>query len=140
MYNWYAVNDPRGLAPEGWHIPTDAEWKELEMYLGMSQAETGYTGWRGKDDGCILKETGTLHWHALNEGATNESGFTALPGGYRDVDGYFYVLGYSGYWWSSTEHHTYFAWYRSLYYTDSEVHRTNSYEGDGFSVRCLRDS
>jgi len=138
LYNWYAVNDPRGLAPEGWHIPTDAEWKELEMYLGMSKAEAGYKGWRGQDDGDVLKETGTLHWHEPNEDATNKSGFTALPGGYRDVDGGFYVLGYSGYWWSFSEYQTFFAWYRSLYHTHSDLHRTNSYEGDGFSVRCLK--
>jgi len=139
LYNWYAVSDPRGLAPAGWHIPTDEEWKELEMCLGMRQAEAGYKGWRGKDHGGMLKEPGTLHWKAPNSGATDESGFTALPGGYRDVDGCFYVLGYSGYWWSASQFAPYFAWYRSLYYTHSKIHRTNSYEGDGFSVRCLRD-
>ena len=139
LYNWFAVNDQRGLAPEGWHIPTDDDWKELELFLGMSKNVVNRTGWRGTTGGGKLKENGTKHWKAPNDGATNESGFTAIPGGYRDVDGFFYVLGSSGYWWSSSEHLTHFAWYRSLYYTSCKVHRTNSYEGDGFSVRCIRD-
>ncbi|MFO7934424.1 MAG: fibrobacter succinogenes major paralogous domain-containing protein [Bacteroidales bacterium] len=140
LYNWFAVNDPRGLAPEGWHIPTDEEWKELEIYLGLGETEAGYRGWRGQDTGGKLKETGTSHWHEPNEKATNASGFTALPGGYRDVDGHFYVLGYGGYWWSSSEHTDDIVWYRSLYHTYSKIHRTDSYAGDGFSVRCVKDS
>jgi len=139
LYNWYAVNDPRKLAPEGWHIPSDNEWNELELFLGMNRAALRDKGWRGKDDGDKLKETGILHWKAPNEGATNETGFTALPGGYRDVNGTFYVKGYSAYWWSSTEYIEYFAWYRSLYHTHHELHRTNGYIGDGYSVRCLKD-
>lgn len=140
LYNWHAVNDPRGLAPEGWHIPTDDEWQELEMYLGMNQAEANRKGWRGNNQGCMLKNTGTDNWKTPNECATNITGFTGLPGGYRDVSGEFFVIGYSGYWWSSTEHSKYFAWYRTLYYTSNKIHRTNGYEGDGFSIRCIRDS
>jgi len=140
LYNWFAVKDPRGLAPEGWHIPTDDEWKDLEMNLGIGKDEAGYRGWRGQDCGGKLKETGTTHWRAPNKGATNDSGFTALPGGYRDVDGFFYVLGYGGYWWSATEHSEFIIWYRSLYHTYSKIHRTDSYAGDGFSVRCVKDS
>lgn len=139
LYNWYAVTDPRGLAPEGWHIPSDEEWKDLEIYLGMRQAETNYKAWRGTGEGGKLKEPGTAHWKTPNEGATNETGFTALPGGYRDVCGDFFVLGYAGYFWSSTEQAKYFAWYRSLYHSYSKIHRTNGYVGDGFSVRCIKD-
>ena len=109
------------------------------MYLGMNPVKAGKTGWRGDGKGGVLKEKGILHWHAPNEGATNESGFTGLPGGYRDVNGLFYVNGYSGYWWSSTEKETYFAWYRTLYYTHNEIHRATGYEGDGFSVRCIKN-
>ena len=139
LYNWYTVNDPRGLALKGWHIPSDAEWKELEMYLGMSQREADKVGWRGNDEGCKLKETGILHWKEPNECATNQSGFTALPGGYRDVSGDFYVNTYSGYWWSTTEADSDFIWYRTLYHTSNKIHRKKGYIGDGFSVRCLRN-
>lgn len=140
LYNWYAVNEPRGLAPNGWHIPTDEEWKELELYLGMSQIEVNSKGWRGLDGGGKLKDTATLCWHKAGNSATNESGFTALPGGYRDVSGDFYTMSYSGYFWTSTEQAAYFAWYRSLYYTHNEIHRTVGYVGDGFSVRCIKDN
>jgi uncharacterized protein (TIGR02145 family) len=139
LYNWLAVKDPRILAPEGWHVPSDDEWKELEAFLGIDKFHLNKTGWRGETVGGKLKEKGSSRWKSPNEGATNESGFTALPGGYRDVDGSFYVLGSSGYWWCSSEDHPHFAWYRSLYYTNNQIHRTNSYEGDGFSVRCIRD-
>lgn len=64
LYNWYAVDDSRNLAPEGWHVPTDEEWKELEMYLGMSQSEADDTGYRGTDEGGKLKEVGTTHWQS----------------------------------------------------------------------------
>ena len=83
LYNWYAVNDIRNIAPEGWHVPTDEEWKELEMYLGMSQTEADDTGYRGTNEGGKLKEAGTTHWETPNTGATNETGFSALPGGCR---------------------------------------------------------
>ncbi len=75
----------QGVCPDGWHLPSDAEWKELEMFLGMSQAEADDTGWRGTDEGGKLKEAGTTHWNSPNTGATNESGFTALPGGCRGL-------------------------------------------------------
>ena len=79
LYNWYAVNDSRNIAPDGWHVPTDEEWKELEMFLGMSQSEANGTGWRGTDEGSKLKATSG--WSGFN--GTNESGFSALPGGSR---------------------------------------------------------
>ena len=139
LYNWNAVNDPRGLAPEGWHIPSDDDWKELELFLGMNNSDVNSKDWRGTDQGYKLKETGTNHWHVPNTHATNETGFTALPGGYRDVEGFFYVIGNAGYWWTSTEYQSYFAWFRSLFHTSGKIHRITSYEGDGFSVRCVKD-
>ena len=140
LYNWYAVDDNRNIAPAGWHIPTDDEWKELEIYLGMSQSAANKFGWRDPDEGGKLKETGTAHWNSPNTGATNESGFTALPGGYRDYDGGGYLhLGHFGYFWSSTEHGSYDAWYRLLRYNNSDVSRYSSDKGDGFSIRCVRD-
>lgn len=88
LYNWYAAVDTRNIAPDGWHVPSDEEWKQLETYLGMSQAEADAIGLRGSDEGGMLKETGTSHWDSPNTGATNESGFTALPGGHRRYGGF----------------------------------------------------
>lgn len=140
LYNWYAVNDSSNIAPEGWHLPTDEEWKQLEMYLGMSQADADSTGWRGTDEGDKLKETGTAHWKSPNTGATNESGFSALPGGYRGILGVFYGVGYNALFWSSTEFYSFTAWYRSLYCDYSDIRRVDRYKGWGFSVRLVRDN
>jgi len=139
LYNWYAVDDSRNIAPEGWHVPSDAEWKQLEMYLGMSQAEADATGWRGTDEGGKLKEAGTTHWLSPNTGATNESGFTALPGGYRLGSGLYYSVGSNALFWSSTEYDGYGAWFRYLGYSSSQVYRYDYDERGGFSVRCVRD-
>ena len=139
LYNWYAVDDSRNIAPAGWHVPTDAEWKQLEMYLGMSQAEADAIGWRGTDEGGKLKEAGTTHWASPNEGATNESGFTALPGGYRLYDGSFYHMGYLAYFWCSSEYDSYEAWNHYLNNGTSQVGRRNLVKRRGFSVRCVRD-
>ncbi len=142
LYNWYAIDDSRNIAPAGWHVPTDEEWKQLEMYLGMSQSDADQIGWRGTDEGGKLKEDGTTHWDSPNIGATNESGFSALPGGYRHYydDGMFYSIGYGGYWWSSTEYNTSYAWRRVLYHGDSSVYRgSDSSKRSGFSLRCVKD-
>ena len=139
MYNWYAVDDSRNVAPAGWHVPTDDEWKELEMYLGMSQAQANNEGWRGTDEGGKLKEAGTAHWNSPNTAATNSSGFTALPGGWRWHDNGFWSMGYDGYWWSSTEYNVPYAWYRFLDYFYSQVYRTNIDKYSGFNIRCVRD-
>jgi uncharacterized protein (TIGR02145 family) len=139
LYNWYAAVDSRNIAPAGWHVPTDAEWKQLEMYLGMTQAEADAVGWRGTDEGGKLKEAGTTHWDSPNTGATNESGFTALPGGYRDYGGACDYMGYLDLFWSSTEDDSYGAWYRSLHCYHSEVSRDYFNKPYGLSVRCVRD-
>jgi len=138
LYNWYAVDDSRNIAPEGWHVPTDEEWKQLEMYLGMSQAEADATGGRGTDEGGKLKETGTTHWGYPNTGATNESGFSALPGGDRSYDT-FYNMGLTAGFWSSTEYNSTSARYRYLTFHESQVTRRLHNKHYGFSVRCVRD-
>jgi uncharacterized protein (TIGR02145 family) len=127
LYNWYAVNDARGLAPQGWHIPTDAEWDTLSTKLG------GVTLAGGK-----MKTTGTT-WNAPNTGATNESGFAGLPGGYRLYDGTFSLVGFYGFWWSATETITTDAWFRYLTYNLGSLYRDKYDKTYGFSVRCLRD-
>lgn len=144
LYNWYAVHDSRNIAPEGWHVPTDEEWKELEMHLGMSRSEADDDGWRGTDEGGKLKATGTIEvgdglWYDPNEGATNESGFAAVPGGYRDFVGNFSNVGYDANFWSATEHSSNYAWSRILRYINSAVYRNNTNRHYGFSVRLVRD-
>ena len=139
LYNWYAVDDSRSIAPEGWHVPTDEEWKQLEMYLGMSQAEADATGWRGTDEGGKLKEEGTTHWNSPNTGATNESGFTALPAGYRVGSGYYNSIGFDTRIWSSTTYDQNIAWYRFLQYNHADAYRNGDSKNTGFSIRCVRD-
>ena len=140
LYNWYAVDDNRNIAPEGWHVPTDEEWKQLEMYLGMSQVEADGGGWRGTDEGGKLKEAGYDHWYDPNEGATNESGFTALPGGVRFNNGPFSSMGQSANFWSSTLYSNDRAWRRLLDMGSSQVHRNAGYQKHyGISIRCVKD-
>ena len=136
LYNWPAA---LSACPPGWHLPSDAEWKQLEMYLGITSAQADATGWRGTAEGGKLKEEGTTHWDSPNTGATNSSGFTALPGGYRLLHGPFNFIGSDGNWWSSTQHGTDNAWYRYLSYDNSTVDRDYDNKAYGFSVRCLRD-
>jgi uncharacterized protein (TIGR02145 family) len=138
LYNWYAVNDSRGLAPSGYHIPTDNEWKTLEMALGMTQAEADKNLWRGTNQGSKLKESGITHWTAPNSDATNETGFTALPGGYRN-DGIFGLIGSNGVWWTSTEVDILSAWDRYLGNAYPTVDRGSYEKADGYSVRCVKD-
>ncbi|MFH2048723.1 MAG: FISUMP domain-containing protein [bacterium] len=128
FYNWYAVSDSRNIAPNGWHVPTDAEWQSLVDYLGGDAVAGGK-----------MKETGTSHWNSPNTRATNESGFSALPGGYRYTNGYCYHMGSSAYFWSSTEYGSGNAWGRGLDYGSSEVGRYSGNKPWGFSVRCIRD-
>jgi uncharacterized protein (TIGR02145 family) len=140
LYNWYAVNDSRNIAPEGWHVPTDEEWKELEMFLGMNQAEADNNYYnRGTDEGGKLKETGTVRWDSPNTGATNESGFTALPGGIRGTYGYFYRMHQSTTFWSSTSDDHLWSWYRTLNYNTSGIGRSSSWKVNGHSIRCVKD-
>ena len=129
LYNWYAVDDSRGVCPEGFHMPSDDEWQILIDYLG------GYSVAGGK-----MKETGTAHWNSPNTGATNESGFTALPGGYRSSSsGYYSDMGDYGSFWSSTAINSNDALYRALHYLNPAVFRHNLNKRNGFSVRCLGD-
>jgi uncharacterized protein (TIGR02145 family) len=127
LYNWYAVNTGK-LAPTGWHVPTDAEWATLINYLGGESVAGGK-----------LKETGTTHWRSPNTGATNESGFTALPGGGRNYYGIFDVIYNNGGWWSETVDDLTHAWSRYVYYLDGNVTRYNNTKTSGWSVRCIHD-
>ena len=127
LYNWYAVNDPRGLAPEGWHIPSDDEWTKLTDYLGGTEKAGG-------------KLKSKSLWENPNTGATNESGFSGLPGGYRLNSGSFFYVGYAGCWWSSSELVAYATWSRNLFCFNGTVSSGNLSKSSGLSVRCLRDT
>lgn len=126
LYNWYALNDPRGLAPKGWHIPDDVEWKTLTGFLGSKSIS-----------GEALKETGASHWYSPNSASSNSTGFTGLPGGYRLRNGKFNALGGGGYWWSSTEMHSNMVRTHDLHHVDSPLDDGNAHKLDGFSVRCV---
>jgi uncharacterized protein (TIGR02145 family) len=128
MYNFFAVEDNRQLCPTGWHVPTDSEWTILTDYLGGESIA-----------GVKLKEAGTAHWTSPNTDATNESGFTGLPGGYRNWLGSFYDIGGNGTWRTSTEISSDLAWARSIYYNSSNVSRGDNYKKGGFSVRCIKN-
>ncbi len=128
LYNWYAVNDIRNIAPIGWHVASDEEWTKLILYLqGVNVA------------GGKLKETGLIHWTSPNTGATNSSGYIALPGGCCSNDGSFDDLGNLGYWWTSSEIDPKSAWRIYLYYGLSNINRYSGNKQYGFSVRCIRD-
>jgi uncharacterized protein (TIGR02145 family) len=122
------VNNSHGLAPEGWHVSSDDEWETLVNYLGGASVAGG-----------AMKEIGTTHWVSPNTGATNSSGFTALPGGYRLLSGDFSSMGNVALFWSATEGDTTTAWSRSLLNVNAQVYRSNFSKQNGFSVRCVRD-
>ena len=128
LYNWYAVNDTRGLAPIGYHIPSDAEWTTLETCLGGSTFAGG-----------AMKEAGLMHWLSPNTGATNSSGFAGLPGGRRDFAMSFWGIGSGGSWWTSTERYPSSAWCRNLTNSQIPIGKIGDSEKNGFSVRCIKD-
>ena len=133
LYNWFAVNDPRGLAPAGWHVPSDAEWKTLETCLGGSSVAGGK-----------MKVSGTTTWSAPNNEATNTSGWAGLPGGSRTHHGLFDHYTSTGNWWSATQTDQYWnadrAWFCFLLMSDGLMYIIYDQDKrDGFSVRCLRD-
>ena len=141
LYNGYAVDDDRGLCPAGWHVPTDEEYMELEMALGMSWEEAQDTVYRGTDQGSQLAGRADL-WsdgELENNAEFGTSGFSALPGGYRLYYGVFSNKGYNAYFWSSTEYYSIYAWVRVLSYYNSAVYRNFTTKPYGFSVRCVRD-
>jgi len=186
LYNWYAVNTEK-LCPQGWHVPTEAEWSILTDYLGGKTIAGGKmkiitkerkkteqaTAYKAEDEDDILKEldqkTGKAvekekstqetnqdrksgpaipgnqsltGWDSPNTGATNESGFSALPGGerlYYEENISFTNMGAHGFWWTATESSPGVAWVRLVYFNNSHISRLDRSKRDGFNVRCLRD-
>ncbi len=134
LYQWdeamqYSTTEGvKGICPTGWHLPTDAEWTTLTTFLGGEAIASGK-----------MKETGTTHWLSPNTGATNSSGFTALPGGSRHLNFGFFDLAYYASFWSSSQGIATDAWYRDLYYNNEHVYRYYNGKTYGFSGRCLQD-
>ena len=130
LYNWYAVNTGK-LCPTGWHVPTDAEWTILTTFLGGESVAGGK-----------LKETGTTHWYDPNTGATNETGFTALPCGSRNYDGQFEAtdqIRFDVYWWTPSTDFDYMAIARYVNYYESGIYPWELIKEHGMSVRCVKD-
>jgi len=143
LYNWYAAIDDtivtsnmQGVCPDGWHMPSDAEWQTLETELGMAQSELDDIGWRGSIEGAKLKSI-TL-WTSNGNG-TDNFGFTAIPSGHRNIGGFFSSLGQNWFVWSITEYSTTEVIDRNLYYTNTSIQRHNENKDHGFSVRCIKN-
>jgi uncharacterized protein (TIGR02145 family) len=125
LYNWYAVNDPRGLAPEGWHIPTQDEWISLKYFLSGNGGE--------------LKEVGSDHWMGPNTDATDSYGFHALPSGYRSFMGDQFSIGYEVWLWSSTNDSNISAFFLGLSYNNNYIDIDDAGKPVGMAVRCVKD-
>jgi len=130
LYNWYAVNDDRNLAPSGWHIATYDDWTKLIDYIGGKEIAGG-----------ILKEAGVNHWQDKSLNATNEKGFTALPAGFRNSnDGSYSGIGQYTNFWSATDDKIDCAWICIMYYDNNKALMSNcSSKKAGFSIRCVKD-
>jgi uncharacterized protein (TIGR02145 family) len=131
LYTWHTVTDSRFICPAGWHVPSDAEWTTLTLFVGGDASA-----------GAKLKETGTTHWTTPNTGATNLTGFTALPGGDRETVGTFKFINENGGFWSSTDNTLVSGtgWFRFFFYDSGIVSRGYFSKSYGYSVRCVKDS
>jgi uncharacterized protein (TIGR02145 family) len=143
LYNFYTIKDDRGVCPEGWHVPTDKEWMELEIYLGMNKNKVKSSGLRGTNEGSQLASNNEL-WQfgeLVNETEFGTSGFNALPCGYREADnGEYLRSGKFGSFWSSTTQSNNVPLVRYLFSTAPEVYRSTSRPWSGLSIRCIGDS
>ena len=144
LYNWYAVTNSHNICPTGWHVPSLDEWETLDIYAGRTT-----DGERHKAGG-RLKETDTTHWEFPNTEASNESGFTGLPGGLRGwINGTFFNIGSNAYWWLASEVDSYWlpesertytdAWIRYLSFDSGSIGSNSANKKNGYSVRCVRD-
>ena len=152
LYTWAAVmngakssetnpSEVQGVCPDGWHVPGDDEWKELEIYLGMTEREANTTYWHGTNEGLKLRESDPsywLNWPTYIPG-TNESGFSALPAGSRWYNKSFGSLTQRANFWSATESMSSYAWCRRLYFDHADIYRYDDYKSRGYSVRCVKD-
>jgi len=149
LYTWPAAmkdaassntspSNVQGVCPTGWHLPSDAEWHTMILYLDPGASISQYSVDESSNAGAMMKESGTSHWVTPNTGATNSSGFTALPAGRRIETGVSTQLGYNAMWWSSTDAFEY-ARDRTLYYNAWRIDRAPAYRNVGYSVRCVKN-
>jgi uncharacterized protein (TIGR02145 family) len=133
LYNWYVLdslsNGNKNICPQGWHVPTDNDWKLLEEYLGGPERAGGK-----------MKETGSLNWVNPNTAATNESLFSALPSGYRMYSGSFVNKGSNGFYWTSSENNGSNAYFRYLQNESARIVKNSIHKASGLSIRCVKDS
>lgn len=127
LYTWSAVIDTRNICPTGWHVPSDAEWETLKTNLGGDAVAGGK-----------LKESGTTHWLAPNVGTSNETGFTALPGGYRSINGAYVGINLSCWFWSTSDDSP-LGWGQALYNDEISLIRWGFNKSAGVSVRCIKN-
>ncbi len=143
LYNWYAITDERGLCPEGWHVPTDDEWRRFEMFLGMSESESLDTDYRGDTEGSKIKITATYpaphpRWDHGNE-SNNATGFGVIPGGARFDNGNYGYKGFFGYLWTATEVAIDDGWGRVLIFSQSDIGREIIDKNMGLNCRCVKN-
>ena len=150
LYSWPAASrdlygsdlnpsEIQGICPDGWHLPSDSEWDELELYLGMDPEELDKQDWRGSDEGGKLKPAGTRDWVNPNTGATGETGFNAQPSGFRHGSAEFIGMGTTARYWTATKNGYSYGWYRQLDYDNSAIGRDFLGVYRGHSVRCVKD-
>ena len=139
LYNWYAVDDARGLCPSGWHVPTDGEWMTMEMALGMSEAEANSMGYRGSAGTQMKTDYGWRETADIDGNGTNSSGFAGLPSGGRYGNGWFGGAGSTGAWWTSSPT-GYGAYFRVLSHTNGAIGRQEQTPRTGWSIRCIKDA
>lgn len=142
LYNWYAVNDARKIAPAGWHVATEEDWQKLESFIGMSETEITKIGWRGTTEGSKLKIYGRTGWLTeVEEWPTNESGFSAEAGACRKQNGVWGEPGLTqtGFWWTATASESGKAYYRYLDYKNTRIFRHDDFKNCGLSIRCVKD-
>ncbi len=139
LYNWSVVSDSKKIAPKGWHIPTDEDWKNLEKHIGMSVSDAEKLAWRGMNLAGKLLPLNTIGWPSVSAVyGTNDFGFSALPGGCRVFDGTVNSESNTAFWWTSTENGIK-AFYRYIDYNNTNIYRQSTYKAYGFSIRCVKD-
>lgn len=143
LYNYQAIVSDSGLAPDGWHIATDEDWKMLEKFLSMSSESADRTGWRGTDQADQLRSSGADYWNRYEEiWSVNSYRFSALAGGCRLPNGIWSTptgLRFSGFWWAATTFNLNESWYRMMDYKSSQIFRSHGNIHYGFSVRCVKN-
>lgn len=128
LYNYHCLQDSRGIAPKGWRIPTEEDIRELESFIN-SNTETGF----------FLKEKGNSHWLPSNKNGNNATGFNALPGGYRDNEGFFYMLRSNGYYWTTNGSFEFYNWSDRMFQAFADVRRDSVFMQYGFSIKCIKE-